>query len=155
MLNQFRTQYLEKAPEKLQQWLTSRNLPRLSVPVGWAVVVVPAIVVAHYDIPPPIVSLFAVSGFVGLLWLSHDSSANSSQISEGSSDFDPAEELQKPEINSENESSLEEPDSVNPEENFQDDLNEDDSESSLAGEDNIHHVAEQEKRFVTSNIYRN
>jgi hypothetical protein len=163
MLNQFRTQYLEAAAGKFNQWLASHNLPRWSVPVGWAVAVVPAIAVAHYDIPPPVVSLLAVSGFVGLLSLSHDSSVNSSQLLEGSSDFDPAEELQKQEIDSKSESSLEVQDSVIPEEDFQDDPNEDDSEESslnetkaIANEESNHYVADsQEERFVTSNIYRN
>jgi hypothetical protein len=147
-----RTQYLEKAPEKLQQWLTSHNLPRWSVPVVWAVAVVPAIAVAHYDIPPPIVSLLAVSGFMGLLWLIRDlSTAN---------DFDPAVELLKQEIDSENNGSLDEPESVISE-NLQDDLdvvNSDESSLdevvSIAEEENNHYFAEEERFAVVSSLSR-
>jgi hypothetical protein len=152
MLNQFRTQYLEKAPEKLQQWLTSHNLPRWSVPVGWAVAVVPAIAVAHYDIPPPIVSPLAVSGLMGLLWLNRDLSA--------ANDFDPAVELLKQEIDSQNNGSLDEPESVISE-NLQDELdvvNPDESSLdeivSIAEEQNDHYFAEEERLAVVSSLSR-
>jgi hypothetical protein len=152
MLNQFRTQYLEAAAGKFNQWLASHNLPRWSVPVGWAVAVVPAITVAHYDIPPPVVSLFAVSGLMGLLWLIRDlSTAN---------DFDPAVELLKQEIDSQNNGSLDEPESVISE-NLQDDLdvvNSDESSLdevvSIAEEENNHYFAEEERFAVVSSLSR-
>jgi hypothetical protein len=157
----FKTQYLETAAENLKQWLASHNLPRWSVPVGWAVVIVPAIAVANYKIPPPIVSIFAVPGFMGLLWLIQDSSANSTQLPEDSSDLEPADKLLKQDVNSESESSLDEPDSVISERNFQDNLNEDDSDErsldeavSIADEEIIRHFGDEERFAVVSSTYR-
>jgi hypothetical protein len=152
MLNQIKTQYLETTAESLKQWLASHNLPRWSVPVGWAVAVVPAIAVAHYDIPPSIVSLFAVSGLMGLLWLIRDLSA--------ANDFDPAVELLKQEIDSQNSGSLDEPEPVISE-NLQHDLDEVNSDESsldavvsIAEEQNNHSFAEEERFAVVSSLSR-
>jgi hypothetical protein len=161
MFNQFRTQYLATAAESLKQWLASHNLPRWSVPVAWAVAVVPVIAVAKFEIPLPTVLLLNVSGFVGLLWLIQDSSVNSTQLPEDSSDLEPADKLLKQEINSESESSLDEPDSVISEENFQDNLDEDDSDessldeaASIADKEINRHFDEEERFAVVSRTYR-
>ncbi len=161
MLNQFRTQYLETAAENLKQWLTFHNLPRWSVPVGWAVAVVPAIAVAHYDIPLPTVLLLNVSGFVGLLWLIQESSADDcDQPSENADNFDLSREWLKQEIDSQSNGSLEEPEPEVSEENLQNDLDEVDSDASsldetvsIADEENNQHFAEED-RFAVVSTYR-
>jgi hypothetical protein len=63
----FKTQYLDSAVE-VKQWL-SYTVHRMSIFIVWSVAVVPAIAVAEFKIPLPIVLLIGIAGFVFLSWL--------------------------------------------------------------------------------------